>query len=112
MTAQETAPEPPEPPRGAPGMASSDDPAEVSGFVAAQAARHGVIGNRAALLVIAAGDLAAQLRDPGADVRVWRQQEGLFCRFHAPSGWRGAPHPTPGIEIISAGQVTTLRLPL
>jgi hypothetical protein len=93
-------------------MASGEDPAEVSGFVAAQAARHGVIGNRAALLVIAAGDLAAQLRDPGADVRVWREREGLICRFHAPSGRRAVPHPIPGVEITSAGPITTLRLPL
>ncbi|MEW2358850.1 hypothetical protein [Spirillospora sp. NPDC029432] len=108
MEAQETVPEPP---RGTPGMAAGDDPAEVSGFVAAQAARHGVIGNRAALLVIAAGEVSARLREP-ADVRVWRAEDGLYCAFRTASGRPAEPRPTPGVELVTAGPVTVLRLPL
>ncbi|MBW8480978.1 hypothetical protein [Actinomadura parmotrematis] len=113
------------PPPGTPVLEYRGDPALVCGFVAAEAARHGVIGNSAALLVIAAGDVAAGLGTAGrgATVRVWPQRTGprraaLVCRFQAPAG-RAVPAQRPPahrlggrVQVTCAGPVTTLRLPL
>jgi hypothetical protein len=112
-----------EAPSEAPMLMFGDELSAVSAFVAAQAARHGVIGNRAALLVIAAEDVAAHLMRTGAGqatVRVWARSGTLFCRFDAPDGWHG---PAPAalrhsrglrgrIEMRSAGPVTTVSLPI
>ncbi|TDD89559.1 hypothetical protein [Actinomadura rubrisoli] len=109
-----------EPPPGTPALEVGDDLSAVCGFVAAQAARHGVIGNRAALLVIAAGDVAAALLKAGtgdqATVHVWPQPAALVCTFRALDG-RDAPRvPLPRlqdqVEVTSAGPVTTIRVPL
>jgi len=108
----------PEPPPGTPGLEFLDDSWAVRGFVAAQAARHGVIGNRAALLVIAAGNVAEHLVKEGASpatVRVWPQPEALICRFQGTAG-RAPAHPPPQtlrdrVEVHTTGATTTLRLP-
>lgn len=108
----------PEPPPGTPGLEFLDDPWAVRGFVAAQAARHGVIGNRAALLVIAAGNVADHLVREGASpatVRVWPQREALICRFQGAAG-RAPAHPPPQtlrdrVEVRTTGATTTIRLP-
>ncbi|WP_033424642.1 hypothetical protein [Actinomadura flavalba] len=104
-------------PPDAPMLTFRQDPAAVCGFVAAQAARHGVFGNQAAALIIAAGEVAAALggTEGHATVRVWRRPTALVCRFQAP---RGTAPGTEGIRthgsvaLSCAGAVTTLRLAL
>ncbi|MFD0687011.1 hypothetical protein [Actinomadura fibrosa] len=110
----------PEPPPGTPVLEVGDDLPAVWGFVAAQAARHGVLGNRAALMVVAAGDVAAALARQGsgdhATVGVWPQRQALVCAFRAPEGSPAPPGPAPRlrdrVEVSSAGSVTAIRVPL
>ncbi|MQY02361.1 hypothetical protein [Actinomadura macrotermitis] len=108
-----------EPPAGVPVLEYRGDPAAVCAFVAAQAARHGVIGNRAALLVIAAGEVAAGLgaAGRGATVRVWPEGAALVCRVQAPDGRPASVLPDgltarlgDRVQVSAAGPVTTIRL--
>lgn len=108
-----------QPPPGTPALEAGADPPAVCGFVAAEAARHGLLGNRAALLVIAAGDVATALARTGAAgtvVRVWALAEALICTFQAPPG-HAPPRVPPRrlrdhVETTTSGTVTTLRVPL
>ncbi|WP_030144960.1 hypothetical protein [Spirillospora albida] len=111
--------EAPQPPPGTPALEAGTDPPAVCGFVAAEAARHGVLGNRAALLVIAAGEVATALARTGAAgtvVRVWPLAEALVCTFQAPPGHAAPSAPARRlrgrVETTTSGTVTTLRVPL
>lgn len=62
---------------------------DVRCFVAAQAAGSGLIGNRAAALVVAAGDVAAYLLREGTGtvaVSMWNAEGSIWCDFHEPAG--------------------------
>jgi hypothetical protein len=109
----------PGPPPGTPGLEFLDDLWAVCAFVAAQAACHGVIGNQAALMVIAARDVAAHLVNEGASpatVRVWPQVEALVCHFQGADDRTPASPPprTLGgrVEVSTTGATTTIRLPV
>ncbi|WP_067478036.1 hypothetical protein [Actinomadura hibisca] len=109
------------PPPGTPALEFGGDLTAVCEFVAAQAARHGVFGNRAALLVVAAGEVAAHLMGHGmtrygAAVLVWPQQAALVCRLHtaaeAAVPARIAARLRGQVEIVVRGADVTLRVPV
>ncbi|MCP2338351.1 hypothetical protein [Actinomadura rupiterrae] len=103
-------------------MSFRNDLLVVCGFVAGEAARFGVIGNRAAMLVIAAGEVAGQLIESGpvraggvASVRVWARDGALHCHFEGPRGWRAPKSPEPRlrdhVRVTANGPTVTLTLP-
>ncbi|MFC4907866.1 hypothetical protein [Actinomadura gamaensis] len=103
-------------------MSFRNDLLVVCGFVAGEAARYGVIGNRAAMLVIAAGEVAGRLieshpvRSGGlASVHVWARNGALHCRFEGPSGWCASEAPKSRlrdhVQVTADGPTVTLTLP-
>jgi hypothetical protein len=77
----------PDPPAGAAAFEFNGNLRSLRQFVASRAAAHGLAGDRAGLLVQAAGEVGTYLRylDQGnAAVRTWEQAGALMCDFRQP----------------------------
>jgi MEDS: MEthanogen/methylotroph, DcmR Sensory domain len=77
----------PAPPPGAAEFQVAGDLRGLRRFVAGRALAHGLTGERTGMLVLAAGEVAAYLRNqaPGtAAVRMWEQPGAVVCDFRQP----------------------------
>jgi hypothetical protein len=78
----------PEPPDGAAAFEFTGNLRSLRQFVASRAAAHGLAGDRAGLLVQAAGEVGTYLKylDPGhVAVRTWEQAGAVMCDFSQPA---------------------------
>jgi hypothetical protein len=78
----------PGPPAGAAEFAFAGDLRGLRGFIAGRAAAHGLTGDRAGMLVLAASEVAAFAKShvPGtATVRAWEQPGAVVCDFRLPA---------------------------
>ena len=78
----------PEPPDGAAAFEFNGNLSSLRQFVASRAAAHGLAGDRAGLLVQAAGEVGTYLKhlDPGhVAVRTWEQAGAVMCDFRQPA---------------------------
>jgi hypothetical protein len=83
-----------DPPAGAAAFGFDGDLRALRRFIAGEAVRYGVAGDRADLLVLAVSEVGAYLKGRaagGAAVRTWEQPGAIVCDFRQPGGSVGDP---------------------